>query len=297
MFNKILSLSFISSLSLSSALYAIGAGVFPTFDDGTVLLRSESHGNVKVWMDHGGPQDPRDGGNKRITATRRGNEKTAFTFPFRDDQLARARYVDHASSRMYFPHLAGDKPSIEELIHNGNVLKTRFPNFPLGETDYKYVDAQLLLTAALGNGLLPGTNEPMDPRFIARIRKDANQLGGGVLQAFIRSPKSAAPIRPFVVPPVNVVTPPPAVPTRAAPPSSKRSRRAAMASRRRAANRTKRTSRRKSVSQSRRIRQQRHASRLRHVRQQRRMSRKSHIRKQTRVSRRSRHISTRRRSR
>lgn len=277
MFNKILSFSFFVSLSLSSVLYA-GSGVLPMFDDGTVLLGAKPHGANKFWLDFGGPSGPTYH-QKRQAAARYGNEKTARTIPIQIHHLNGAPSVEIGQDRMFFIRLHGTKPSTAELIHKG------------GGTDYKYVDAQLLLTAALGDRLLPGTNEPMHPRFIARIRKDANQLGGGALRALIRSPKGAAPIRPFVVPPVpvpvTVVTPPIAAP--AAAPASKPSRRAMRAARR--------ASRRKSVSQSRRIRRQRYAPRLRHVRQQRRMSRKSHIRKKRGVSRRSRHISRRRRSR
>jgi hypothetical protein len=285
MFNKILSFSFIVSLSLSSALYAADAGVLLMCDDGTILVGAKPQGNnVKAWLDFGGPLGTNEN-DKRIAAIRIGNEKTATKFPIQNNHLVGARYVDDNSSRMFFIRFRGAKPSPEELIHSG------------GGRDYKYVDAQLLLTAALGNGLLPGTNEPLHPRFISRIRKDANQLGGGALRAFIRTPKRAAPIRPFVVPPVpvNAVTPAraaPAAPTRAAP-APKPTRRAAMASKRR----DRRVSRRKSTSLSRRVRRQRDASRLRLARQQRRMSRKTHIRKQRRVSRRSRHISRRRRSR
>jgi len=324
MFNKILSFSFIVSLSLFSALHA-GSGVLPMFDDGTILVAAEMRGNRKVWCDMGGLSGASDD-DKRQAAARYGNEKTAMTIPIQIQHLNGAPFVDVGQDRMFFVRLPGSKPSIQEIIETGNALKRNDPTFPLRKIDYKYVRAQDLIAAASTprpTCLLPGTNDPLLRGFLTRLRKDSSLFGQGILRTFVRNTvNGAAPIRPFAVPPVpvNAVTPTIAVPTRAAPtiaaptiavptraaptiaaptiavprraaPVAKPSRRATLTSNRRAT----RASRRKSASLSRRVRRQRHTSRLRRVRQQRRMTRKSHIQKQRRVSRRSRHISRRRR--
>lgn len=270
---RVLSFVFLAIFSLSSGLYA-GAGVLFTFDDGTILAGKERRG----WSDFGGGQDRVDRRDNRRTALREANEETARTFKLTYNQVAAAPSVSHnhrvGSYELFFVHISGSKPSIQELIKNGR--DTRGNLLPKVEKiDYKYVDAQALVNAAWGNRIMPGTNDPLFAPFIACIKKDTRNPVGA-LNTLINSPKKPAPIRPL---PVKAASP-----AKAAAPK-KRS-----ASRRKP--RVRHASRRTAAHKTRRVRKQRHVSRPRRgVRHQRRVS------KTRRVSRRSRHTSRRRRSR
>jgi hypothetical protein len=281
---RVLSFVFVVIFSLSSSLYA-AAGVLFTFDDHTVLVGKETRGKVKFWSDFGGGRDPKDGRDNRKTALREGNEETAGTFGLKYHQVARAPSVIHnhrvGSYEMFFVRIPGSKPSIQELINNGNVLKKKFGRHAhVEKIDYKYVDAQALVNAAWGNHLLPGTNDPMFAPFIACIKKDASNPKGA-LNTLIRSPKKAAPIRPLLTkaaavrpsPPRKVAPPRPhlrkVVPPRphlrkVAPP------RARHISKRHSVPRIRYVARCKVVPKSRRqVCQQRCASRVRHGRNHR----------------------------
>jgi hypothetical protein len=280
MFYRVISFVFVVVFSLSTNLNA-GAGVLFTFDDGSCLAGAEFRNHIKVWSDFGGGQDPIDGGDNRRTALREGNEETAGTFKLTYNQVAAAPSVIHnhrvGSYEMFFVHLSGSKPSIQEIINNGRDARGNL--LPKVEKiDYQYVDAQPLVNAAWGNGIMPGTNEAMFGPFIACIKKASNP--GRALNTLINTPKRPAPIRPL---PVRIV-PPAAAPVAAPTP--------------RATARVGRASRRKSAVKTRRIRKQSRVSRPRRgVRKQRRVSRPRRVSKAKRVSRRSRHTSRRRRSR
>jgi len=307
MFYRVLSFVFVVVFSLSTNLYA-GAGVLFTFDDGTCLPGGELRNNIKVWSDCGGGQDPIDGGDNRRTALREANEETAGTFKLTYNQVAAASSVIHnhhvGSYELFFVHLSGSKPSIQEIINNGrDAHGNLLPK--VEKIDYKYVDAQALVNAAWGNGIMPGTNDPIFGPFIACIKKDTNNPMGA-LNTLINSPKKPAPIRPL---PVKAAPPTPTV----APPAKTAAPRTIRASRRKPALKTRRVRKQRRVSRPRRgvrqqrrvsrprrgVRQQRRASRPRKgVRQQRRVSRpRKGVRQQRRVSRRPGQISRRRRSR
>jgi len=277
---RVLSFIFLAIFSLSSSLYA-GTGVLFTFDDGTCLPGGEFRNNIKVWSDCGGGQDPQDRGDNRRTALREANEETAGTFNLTYNQVAAAPSVIHnhrvGSYELFFVHLSGSKPSIQEIINNGrDAHGNLLPK--VEKIDYMYVDAQALVNAARGNGIMPGTSDPMFGPFIACIKKDARNPVGA-LNTLINSPKRPAPIRPL---PVKA-----APPVKAAAPTTRRA-----TGRKKSAPRVRRASRRTAVHKTRRVSRPR-----RGVRQKKRVSRKTHIRKQSRRSRRSKRISRRRRSR
>jgi 8-oxo-dGTP pyrophosphatase MutT (NUDIX family) len=161
--------------TLSSALYADGAGLLPIFDDGTTLSGKEYRSGAFLWNDFGGQQEPHEA--LSTTAYREFIEETGY-YSFPHVKLAdvqNAPFVDHihpiGTYRIYFVPVAGPKPSIQDIIHNGNRAKHKFGrNAHVEKVDYAYIPAHHLISAALVNAPFPGTNEEMFGPFRAILK-------------------------------------------------------------------------------------------------------------------------------
>jgi len=199
MFSKFTGYVFLSILSFSSALYAIGSGVLPLFDDGTVLVGKEYRRNINkyVWSDFGGGPDAKDKGSLTNTALREFKEETGhYSFPkITLTQVQSAPIAQVGSYEMRLVHVHGPKPSIQDIHKNAATAKKKLgSNAHVEKVDWKYVDARQLINAVYTTGILPGTNDEIFGPFQGCIKKPSAQQA---LQALIAAPKkNVAPAKP-----------------------------------------------------------------------------------------------------
>jgi len=180
MFYRILSFVFISTFTLSSALFAAGAGILPMFSDGTVLLGKEMRSHGYAWSDFGGKQDQNE--TLPETALREFKEETGhYSFPTVTlKQIVNSPYVDHhhqvGSYRVYFVQIQGPKPSLQTIHKNAKKAQKKLSHKAhIEKVQWEYVDAQQLLNAAHQNGKFPGTNENLFGPAKAILKKPATQ--------------------------------------------------------------------------------------------------------------------------
>lgn len=193
------SFSFIFSLIFTiSAVNAIGAGVLPFFDDGTVLLGREPRHGGHVWSDFGGKPDKNE--SLARAAFREFKEETAhYTFSkITLAQVQNAPYVDLItgagfSYRTYLLRIHGPKPTIQSIHKNAVAAKKKLGNKAhVEKNDWKYFNAQVIMNAHNQNGNLPGTNEPLFGPMKGSIR---NPNAQAFFNHFINSVKNAPKVK------------------------------------------------------------------------------------------------------
>src|SRR3989338_8417779 len=149
---------FVFGFVYASALYAIGAGILPVFDDGTVLIGEEWRdvGPIKrkVWSDFGGGENKNE--TPINTALRECREETAhYTFgqPVIDDTYSFVKlWHGKPAYKMFFARIHGQKPTIDQIKRNAAIANQRLGGSAhVEKTDWAYINIDDLMNAVNAN--------------------------------------------------------------------------------------------------------------------------------------------------